>query len=59
MQVITATASACLVSRDTLADIKPSIKDDTNIVPTPPRELAFPDCEKVVERDVEMCRKEA
>ena len=42
-----------------LADIKPSFKDDTNIVPTPPRESAFSDCEKVVERDVEVYRKEA
>jgi hypothetical protein len=57
--VITAIASACLVSRDALADIKPSFKDDTNIVPTPPREPAFSDCEKVVERDVEVYRKEA
>jgi hypothetical protein len=56
--VIAAIASACLVSRDTLADIKPSFKDDTNIVPTPPREPAFSDCEKVVERDVEVYRKE-
>ena len=45
--------------RDTLADIKPSFKDDTNIVPTPPREPTFSDCEKVVERDVEVYRKEA
>jgi len=57
--LITAIASACSVSRDTLADIKPSFKDDTNIVPTPPREPAFSDCEKVVERDVEVYRKEA
>jgi hypothetical protein len=57
--LITAIASACLVSRDTLADIKPSFKDDTNIVPTPPREPAFSDCEKVVEGDVEVDRKKA
>jgi hypothetical protein len=43
----------------TWRDIKPSFKDDTNIVPTPPREPAFSDCEKVVERDVEVYRKEA
>jgi hypothetical protein len=34
--VITAIASACLVNRDTLADIKPSFENDTNIVPMPP-----------------------
>jgi hypothetical protein len=44
---------------DTLADIKPSFKDDTDIVPTPPRQSAFSNCEKVVERNVEMYGKEA
>jgi hypothetical protein len=34
--VITAIASACLVNRDTLADIKPSFENDTNIIPMPP-----------------------
>jgi hypothetical protein len=34
--VITAIASACWVNRDTLADIKPSFENDTNIVPMPP-----------------------
>jgi hypothetical protein len=59
--VITAIASvtAFLVSRDTLADIKPSFENDTNIVPTPPEQSAFSNCEKVVERDVEMYRKKA
>jgi hypothetical protein len=59
--VITAIASAtaCLVSRDTLADIKPSFEYDTNIVPTPPEQSAFSNCEKVVERGVEVYRKEA
>ena len=53
-------SSACFVELDTLGgDIKPSFKDDTNIVPTPPREPAFSDCEKVVERDVEVYRKKA
>jgi hypothetical protein len=42
-----------------LADIKPSFEDDTDIVPTPPRQSAFSNCEKVVERDVEVYRKEA
>jgi hypothetical protein len=57
--VITAIASACLVNRDTMADIKPSFENDTNIVPISPRELAFSNCEKVVERDVEGYRKKA
>jgi hypothetical protein len=48
-----------LVNRDTLADIKPSFKDDTNIVTMPPRESASSNCEKVVERDVEVYRKKA
>jgi hypothetical protein len=43
----------------TLADIKPSFKDDTDIVPIPPEEAAFSNCEKVVERDVEVYRKKA
>jgi hypothetical protein len=34
--VIIAIASACLVNRGTLADIKPSFENDTNIVPMPP-----------------------
>ena len=51
--------SVCLIEGDALADIKPSFKDDTNIVPMPPRELASSNCEKVVERDVEVYRKEA
>jgi hypothetical protein len=48
-----------LVSRDTLANIKPSFENDTNIVTIPPEQSAFSNCEKVVERDVEMYRKEA
>ena len=59
MPLITAIAGACFVNRDALADIKPSFKDDTNIVPIPPLESAFSNCEKVVERDVEVYRKEA
>ena len=46
-------------ARYTWRNIKPSFKDDANIVSTPPRELAFSDCEKVVEHDVEVYRKEA
>jgi hypothetical protein len=57
--VITAIANACLDSRDTLANIKPSFENDTNIVPVPPEKSAFSNCEKVVERDVEVYRKEA
>ena len=51
--------SVYLIEDDVLADIKPSFKDDTNIVPIPPRQSAFSNCEKVVERDVEVYRKEA
>jgi hypothetical protein len=51
--------SVRLIEHDTLANIKPSFKDDTNIVPTPPRESASSNCEKIVERDVEVYRKEA
>ncbi len=57
--VITAIASSCLVNRDTLADINPSFEFDTNIVPIPPEQSAFSNCEKVVERDVEVYRKKA
>ena len=59
MPLITAIAGACLVNRDTLADIKPSFENDTNIVSMPPEQSAFSNCEKVVERDVEMYRKKA
>jgi hypothetical protein len=48
-----------LVNRDTLADIKPSFENDANIVPMPPEEVAFSNCEKAIERDVELYRKEA
>jgi hypothetical protein len=48
-----------LVSRDTLADINPSFKDDTNIVPMPPEQSAFSNGEKVIERDEEAYRKKA
>ena len=51
--------SACLIECDTLADVKPSFENDTHIVPIPPRESAFSNCEKVVERDVEGNRKKA
>jgi hypothetical protein len=48
-----------LVAHNALADIKPSYENDTNIVPKPPREAAFSNSEKVVERNVEMYRNEA
>lgn len=57
--MISAFASACLVNRDTLADIKPSFENDADIVPMPPEEVAFSNCEKAIERDVELYRKEA
>jgi hypothetical protein len=57
MPVTTAIASSCLVARDTLADINPTFESDTHIVPTPPEQSAFSNCEKVVERDVEVYRK--
>jgi len=41
----------------TLAYIKPSFKDDTDIVPISPLEPAFSDREKFVKRDVEVDRK--
>jgi hypothetical protein len=34
--------------------VNPSFEIDANIVLPPPREAAFGDCEKVVERDVEL-----
>jgi hypothetical protein len=52
-------AIACLINRDTLANIEPSFENDTNIVPIPPEQSAFSNCEKVVERDVEVYRKKA
>jgi len=55
--VFTAIARSCLVSRDTLGDINPAFELDAYIVPTPPEQLAFSNCEKVVKRDVEVCRK--
>jgi hypothetical protein len=57
--VICGERSLYLIARDGLADIKPSFKDDTNIVPIPPREPAFSNCAKGVERDVEVYRNEA
>jgi hypothetical protein len=43
--------------RNTLMSIDPCFECDTNVVPVPPIEAAFADCEKVVERDVEIYRK--
>jgi hypothetical protein len=48
-----------LVSRDPLADIKPSFEKDPNIVPMPPEQSAFSNCEKAIECDVEVYRKKA
>jgi hypothetical protein len=48
-----------LVELDTLMDIKPSFENDSNVVPPPPNETTFANCEKVVERDVEMDRKKS
>jgi hypothetical protein len=57
--LITAIAIACLINRDTLADIKPSFENDTNVVATPPPESALSNRVKIVERDVEIYRKQA
>jgi hypothetical protein len=54
-----AAASSRLVDRDTLADINPTFESDTHIVSMPPKQSAFSNCEKVVERDVEMYREKA
>ena len=59
MPVITAIASSCLVIRDTLGDINPAFESDANIVPMPPEQSAFSNCEKVVECDEEAYRKKA
>ena len=39
--------------------INPSLENDTDVVLPPPCEAAYADCEKFVERDVEVCRKKA
>jgi hypothetical protein len=57
--VATAIARSCSLSRDTRADINPTFELDTNIVPIPPEQSAFSNCEKVVERDVEIYRQQA
>ena len=57
--MITAIASSCLVSRDTLVDIDPSFESDTHIVLMPPDQSASSNCVKVVECDVEVYRKKA
>jgi len=49
----------CASSSYTLIDVKPSFDNDANIVPIPPREAAFSNCKKVIERDVELHRKNA
>jgi hypothetical protein len=50
--------SVRLIECDTLADVKPSFKNDTDIVPIPPRQSAFSNREKVIKRDVERYRNE-
>ncbi len=47
-----------IFDRDTLADIKPPFKDDTDIVSPSPHEPTFCNCKKAVEGDVEVYRKE-
>jgi hypothetical protein len=48
-----------VVEHFTLRDIKPSFKDDTNVVPISPCKSAFSNGEKAVESDVKVYRKEA
>ena len=48
-----------VVEHLTLRDIKPSFKDDTNIVPISPCKPAFSNGEKAVESDVKVYRKDA
>jgi hypothetical protein len=58
--LITAIASAiACFNRDTLADIKPSFENDTNIVAIPPPESALSNRVIIVECDVEIYRKQA
>ncbi len=54
-----ASAIARLIDRDPLADINPPFEFDTYIVPISPEQPASYNCEKVVERDVEVYRKKA
>jgi hypothetical protein len=49
----------CASSSYTLADVKPSFDNDSNIVTTPPSEAALSNSKKVIERDVEVYRKKA
>jgi hypothetical protein len=55
----TAARSARPVERYTLANINPSFKEDADIIPTSPEQPAFCNCEKAVERDVKIYRKNA
>ena len=59
MPAIHAIASSRLVSRNTLGDINPTFENDTHIVPMPPEQSAFSNCEKIVERDEEVYRNKA
>jgi hypothetical protein len=47
-----------LIQHDGLVAIEPGFKDDADVVPVPLREPTFSNCEKIVERDVEIYRKE-
>ena len=49
----------CSVSLTIAPTGKPSLENDTNFVPMPPDKSAFSNCEKAVERDVEVYRKKA
>lgn len=55
----TSERSVRLVKGDTLMDINPSFENDSHVVPSPRNETAFANCEKVVERDVEIYRKKS
>ena len=59
MPAIHAIDSSRLVSRKTLGDINPTFENDTHIVPMPPEQSAFSNCEKIVERDEEVYRNKA
>jgi hypothetical protein len=48
-----------LVISDALGDVNPAFESYAYIVPMPPEQSAFSNCEKVVERDVEVYREKA
>jgi hypothetical protein len=47
-----------LIERHSLADIDPSFKGDTDIIPAPPEQPAFCNREKIIEREVEIYWKQ-